>query len=112
MVDGLAMTKRAKLDVMTPRDLETLIELEAANRSHVEKGFRNGWARPMDCGGHDGSHHSKTLQKLARMGFVDTDRTPGRPAGFPNSRPSIGYKINAAGELYLANFRITRRKTA
>jgi hypothetical protein len=103
------MTKRAKLDVMTPRDLATLHELQAANRNLTEVGHRKGWARPMDCGAFNGSHHSKTLQKLARMGFVDMSRQPNRAA---NGRPGIGYKINAAGELYLANFRITRKKTA
>jgi hypothetical protein len=30
-----------------------------------------GWARPMDIGGRDGSHHSATLSQLARKGLVE-----------------------------------------
>jgi hypothetical protein len=30
-----------------------------------------GWARPMDVGARDGSHHSATLSALARRGLVD-----------------------------------------
>ena len=30
-----------------------------------------GWARPMDVGGTDGSHHSKTLAALWRQGLVE-----------------------------------------
>lgn len=29
------------------------------------------WARPMDIGARDGSHHSATLSQLARHGLVD-----------------------------------------
>lgn len=29
------------------------------------------WARPMDVGGRDGSHHSMTLSQLARRGLVE-----------------------------------------
>lgn len=31
---------------------------------------RDAWARPMDIGGRDGSHHSATLRQLARRGWV------------------------------------------
>jgi hypothetical protein len=29
------------------------------------------WLRPMDIGGRDGSHHSDTLKKLAKLGLVE-----------------------------------------
>lgn len=31
----------------------------------------SGWARPMDIGARDGSHHSATLSGLARRGLVE-----------------------------------------
>ena len=81
-------------DVITDRDLIVLGELRAANKNHLEVGFRKGWARPMDCGGFNGSHHSKTLQKLARLGFVEMSRETTAAA---NGRPGILYRITEAG---------------
>lgn len=104
------MTREKRPLVITERDLETLDALEAANRNLTDVGFRKGWARPMDCGAWNGSHHSKTLRKLATLGFVDTNRTPGAVPGYPNSRPSIGYKINANGAARLALWRMKRKE--
>lgn len=93
---------------MTDRDLETLNELEAANKNLADVGFRNGWARPMDCGGFNGSHHSKTLQKLALLGFVDMSRATREAV---NSRPGIGYKVNQKGAARLFAWRAKRKVT-
>lgn len=32
------------------------------------------WLRPMDVGGTDGSHHSRTLAQLARKGLAEESR--------------------------------------
>ncbi len=97
--------------VITDRDLETLAELEAANKNLTDVGHRGGWAKPMDCGGFNGSHHSKTLQKLVAMGFVDASRAPGRIEGFANARPGISYKITEAGAARIEQARAKRRKS-
>jgi hypothetical protein len=34
-------------------------------------GLHEGWARPMDVGGRDGSHHSATLAQLAKHGLAE-----------------------------------------
>lgn len=86
-----------KQERITDRDLGTLNELEAANKNLGAVGFRNGWARPMDCGAWNGSHHSKTLRKLWRMGFVEMNRGPKDVNQASNSRPGILYKITPAG---------------
>lgn len=95
--------------VITERDLETLNELEAANADHERRGFRKGWARPMDCGGSNGSHHHKTLQKLVRMGFAEENRGPVEAV---NSRPGIMYRINANGAARLAHWRLKRKEAS
>lgn len=33
------------------------------------------WARPMDVGGRDGSHHSATLAQLSRMGLAERKKS-------------------------------------
>jgi len=35
------------------------------------------WVRPMDIGGRDASHHSRTLARLVRMGLVERKRRAG-----------------------------------
>jgi hypothetical protein len=95
---------------ITDRDLETLGELEAASRSHAEHGFRRGWCRPMDCGGSNGSHHSKTLAKLVRLGWAISSREPGKSVG-GNSRPGIDFKISPAGAERLAQWRTAKRSS-
>jgi hypothetical protein len=76
---------------ITDRDIETLRELEAANRSFVQIGHRGGWAKPMDCGGFNGSHHSMTLAKLARAGLAE------RKGYSPGCRAVWMYKITPQG---------------
>lgn len=97
-----------KAERITDRDLETLGELEAASRSHAASGFRRGWCRPMDCGAFNGSHHSKTLAKMVRLGFAESNRPPGKSVG-GNARPGIDYKISEAGVERLAQWRMAKR---
>lgn len=47
---------------LTKRDREVLRDLVLFSSS--------AWARPMDVGGRDGSHHSATLAKLVRRGLA------------------------------------------
>ena len=49
------------------------------------------WHRPMDVGGRDASHHSYSLQKLARKGYVEKKIRGGR------SRPAYAYRITEKG---------------
>ena len=84
---------------ITKRDIKTLADLDAANRHFDEMGFREGWARPMDCGGSDGSHHGATLAKLARLGLAE------RKGYTPGCRVVWAYKITAMGREKLSNTR-------
>jgi hypothetical protein len=88
---------------LTDRDIETLGELDAANRSHVKLEYRGGWAKPLDCGGSNGSHHSATLAKLHRLKLVD------RRGYTPGMRAVWNYKINDAGSAVLAKWIQDRR---
>lgn len=53
---------------------------------------QKGWFRPMDVGGRDQSHHSRTLKKLIDKGLMKRTRIPG-----------YKYRLTPAGvELYLS----------
>lgn len=87
---------------LTDRDYQTLGELEAANRNHTELDYRGGWAKPLDCGGSNGSHHGITLAKLNRAGLAD------RKGYNPGCRPVWMYKINEVGKEALSKYRPPR----
>lgn len=53
------------------------------------------WFRPMDIGGSDASHHSRTLRLLAKKGYVRTKR---RSLG---SRGSYLYSLTTEGWIAL-----------
>lgn len=62
------------------------------------------WARPLDLGGSNGSHHSNTLNKLAKKGMVNFRfREGAEPADGENgkrffaSRGAKLYRITPAG---------------
>ncbi len=63
-------TRPTRLRPLTERDFEVLRYLDACHEAKY--GHENGWATPMDIGGHDGSHHSTTLAKLERHGLVES----------------------------------------
>jgi hypothetical protein len=88
---------------LTERDLDTLGELEAANRSFEQQQHRGGWAKPMDCGGSNGSHHSATLAKLFKAKLAD------RKGYTPGQRAVWTYKINDAGRVELERHKAERR---
>jgi hypothetical protein len=97
------MLAKGTIMKLTDRDYEVLGELEFATRNHTEVGFRDGWAKPMDCGGTNGSHHGATLVKLAKAGLADKQGyTPGRRAVWM-------YKINDAGKAAWAQYRASKR---
>jgi predicted transcriptional regulator len=57
----------------------------------------NRWVTPYWVGGSNGSHHSTTLRKLERRGFVERKRRAGW------TRPSYLYRLTSKGkEVYRA----------
>lgn len=60
----------------------------AAHEREVLDNLRHqvGWVRPMDVGGKDASHHSRTLAKLVRLGLAERRRRAGW------TRPSYLYR--------------------
>lgn len=73
------------------RDAEVLNEL----RGCMDMGLP--WARPMDCGGSNGSDHSYRLNKLAKMGLAETEQR----SAWAVSRGSKKYRITDAGRAAL-----------
>lgn len=86
------------MKALKDRDFETLAEIEQANISHSTIGHRRGWAKPMDFGGSNGSHHSATATKLARHGLVEVESPSVKHAGRSKYwRAGKLYRITAAG---------------
>lgn len=56
---------------LSDRQRDVLESLAAFKRYN---GYNDGWAQPMDIGGHDGSHHSATLKGLVDRGLVDREK--------------------------------------
>ena len=52
------------------------------------------WLRPMDFGGYDGSHHSRTAARLVRRGFMEREERQ----SVARIRPVFLYRITAAGD--------------
>lgn len=51
---------------LTPNQIDALEELASFNRTYPED-----WARPLDCGGFNGSHHGATLYRLSERGICE-----------------------------------------
>lgn len=83
------------------RDREILGDLEFANRNRADAGM-SPWARPLDCGGSNGSDHSYRLSKLVRLGLAESKQ---RSAWM--SRGSKVYQITDAGKAALATGDVT-----
>lgn len=94
----------ARCRPLTARDFETLRDLDGA----VCGRDGGSWVRPMDVGAWDGSHHSATLAKLVRRGLARS-QTLKAPWG---SRGSKLYRITAAGQRALAEWRAARKAGA
>lgn len=82
---------------LTKRDIDTLGELDAAVRNFLEYDIRNGFVRPLDCGGSNGSHHSPTLKKLAARGLVLRRKA----WGGAHEKGSCSYRITEEGKKLL-----------
>lgn len=86
---------------LTDRDMETLHELEGACRMNA--GYKTGgaaydhWARPLDCGGSNGSHHGATLAKLTKRGYAQRK-------GHRGARRTNYYMITSLGRTMLSHW--------
>lgn len=61
--------RRDKATDLSDRERQLLLWLQGL--SDRNRGpLNDGWVRPMDLGGSNGSHHHYTLQKLVRLGLV------------------------------------------
>lgn len=86
------------MSTLNERDMGVLAELEAACRNHAKYGYLDGWARPLDCGGSNGSDHSYRLSKLAKVGAAEAkQRMPWAGRG------SKVYRITDAGLALLSS---------
>ncbi len=66
-VVGEDINVRMGANTLQEREMEVLRELASFCRSaDANPDWHPQWAKPMDVGGRDGSHHSYTLAKLAR----------------------------------------------
>lgn len=98
------------LPPLTKRDVETLRDLDAAGRNLAQFYGEGCWAQPLDLGASNGSHHSQTLNKLARRGLAQfkqrgaKDPPPGENgrsgrAGRNAVRGAKVYRITDAGRV-------------
>ncbi len=80
---------------MTGRQRDVLAALCRHTDNGIKHDWHRSWARPMDVGGFNGSHHGATLRQLHRMGLaqVDTWRV--------GERRTFRYKISARGRAAL-----------
>ena len=69
------------MKISETRERELLIEMRG-----------RGWFRPLDLGGHNGSHHSYTLTRLVKKGLVERKQRSSH-----QSRPSYVYRALEAG---------------
>jgi hypothetical protein len=69
--DGAASVLTVGLGVLRPHELEVYDELIGLYFYEQTNGSKKLWWRPMDLGGHDGSHHSRTLAKLVKLGLAE-----------------------------------------
>ena len=84
---------------LNAKEIEVLRELQAFAEQHPKR-----WARPMDVGAWDSSHHSLSLRKLVAKGLAER-RLRGTLRNMIGSRRgSYEYKINAKGEAILQMF--------
>lgn len=86
-------------------EIDVLGTLEFATRNSIDvEPKKEGWVRPRDCGGSNGSRHSYTLTKLAKLGYADARSWGGW------SRGSKRYRINSQGKLMLCWERAKRKR--
>lgn len=81
---------------LSKRELATLGELRHFTDQGVKHEWHRKWARPLDVGGSNGSHHGATLMKLGRLGLAEVQKWR------IGSRHTYYYKISQAGRDMLA----------
>lgn len=97
---------------LTERDLETLNELWACTESLLNRPMDRRYAlsvgfAPLEFGGSNGSHHTKTVLKLVKHGFTDA-RKRGKDWGDTTTRDARGsnvYRATPAGRDAIAAWR-------
>jgi hypothetical protein len=87
---------------LTERQVEILGDLASIARRDP-----TFWARPLDLGGTDSSHHGATLRRLAARGLVDQRNVPG--IANIGRRRTNRYRINDAGRAALETALATDR---
>lgn len=87
------MSERLDANSLTPQQREVLRALEGQGMTSENDGPKEFvWSRPMDLGGRDASHHSKTLHTLVKLGMAEKKK---RYAGI--STGSYLYRLTAKG---------------
>jgi hypothetical protein len=90
---------------LTPNQREALENLRFTTDNLDEVcGGTDNWARPLDCGGFNGSHHGQTLRRLAEKGLCDVN-PPLTTRYRGNMRATRKYRINANGRAALVRDR-------
>jgi hypothetical protein len=85
---------------LTDREREVLRELASFARSAAaHPDWHPQWAKPMDVGGRDGSHHSYTLGKLVTKGLAEKRQRGSLSNAIGGGRGSLEYRITEAGKL-------------
>lgn len=82
---------------LSDEEKEVLAEAEYIHRRPDQASPRcggGGWFKPMNVGGRNGSHHSRTLRKLERKGLIESERMTWAGA---SSRGSRRYRITEPG---------------
>jgi len=80
---------------MNRTQAETLRELRVWLKFDTQY---DGWARPLDIGGSNGSHHSNTLRRMIGLGWVES-----KSRSVFAGRGSYRYRITTKGDEALAN---------
>jgi hypothetical protein len=95
----------ARKGKLTPNQREALEGLDFANHRSL---YPRKWVQPMDIGGTNGSHHSGSLNALAKKGLVQFKQRGGEdpPDGENGRKIWAGrgakvYRIRAAGRAAL-----------
>lgn len=104
---GAASALTQMLGVLRPHELEVYEYLDGLRVLEFAQKLGKSWWRPMDVGGFDGSHHSRTLAKLVKLGLAER-RQRGSLAGIrssweyraldtPNNRICVENPVGAIG---------------
>lgn len=81
---------------MTTRQRTVLADLRHFSDASLVHSFLPKWARPLDVGGRNGSHHGATLLGLAKAGLAEVK------CWRVGSRRTFKYRISQAGREALA----------